>query len=108
GTTPEPGAVDLPVSWAPLDDLPITAANAFLLQVASGAEGRPAEVLLAVGVLAPPLLGGTAAGQVAQLQRVDAAPVQPIVRLAFSRERAEELRGILDDVIRTWDEAQGS
>jgi hypothetical protein len=103
---PEPEGVHLPISWAALEDMSVTAANAFLLQVAGDAAGRPVEMVLSVGFLAPPPVGGTAAEQVAQLQELGAAQVKPVVRLTFTRERAEELRSVLDVVLRAWDEAR--
>jgi hypothetical protein len=99
---PAPGSrkvVTLPVSWDAFAELTPVAANAFIFQFVPGANGRPHEVVLNVGFLAPPPAMGSAEEQVAQVKRLGGAAVKPLVRLTFSKERAEELRQITDQIL---------
>ena len=100
----------LDVSWAAFDDLPVSAANAFLLRwvnaesILAEAEmptvPRPAELVMEVGFLPPVPVSGTPEQQIAQVQKLKAVPVRPVVRLTFSPRRAKDLRDILDQVLK--------
>jgi hypothetical protein len=101
----EPQSVSLAVSWAPLDEVPVEAANAFLVQLTQGPSGRPAEFMLGIGVLSPPAIFGPPPEEVlAQLRRRGEVPIRPVARVMFTRDRAIELRDALDQVLRVWDE----
>jgi hypothetical protein len=99
---PAPGSrkvVTLPVTWDAFAELTPVAANAFVFQFVPGQDGKPHEVVLNVGFLGPPPVMGSAEEQVAQVKRLGGAAVKPIVRLTFSKERAEELRQVTDQIL---------
>jgi hypothetical protein len=100
---PSPGSrrvVNLPVSWDAFAELTPVAANAFVFQFVPGPDGKPNEVILNVGFLGPPpLQGASTEEQLAHLKKLGGAAVRPIVRLTFSRERAQELRQITDQIL---------
>jgi hypothetical protein len=103
----EPQSVRLSVTWTKLDDIPIEAANAFLVQITQGAEAQPGEIVLGIGVLAPPaIFGGRVEEVAAQLRELGQVAVKPITRVMFTRERAVELRNAIDQVLRAWDELE--
>jgi hypothetical protein len=87
----EEDRVQVPVAWVGVDDLPVLAVNQILLQNTS-----PEEFLLIFGQLAPPILLGSDDEKREQLRMLNFAPVRPVVRLALTRQRIDELRNLLD------------
>jgi hypothetical protein len=87
------------VSWAPMEAMPVSFANAFAWTVIPNLDGRPGELVLSVGYLVPPILTGTAEDQVAQMAAVEKVEVRPVARLLMSQERAAELALGLSQVL---------
>src|SRR5438034_11803890 len=84
----KPARIEVSVSWDAIANLPVQAANVFMLQVAPTEGGKPGEIVLGVGFLPPPPVAGTPEQRIAQIEKLDRVPVQPVARLAFSGDRA--------------------
>jgi hypothetical protein len=78
--------------------------NQFLMQLASGPDGLPDEMLLVLGHVAPPYVTGTPKEQMEQLRGIDSLTVRPVAQVAMSRLRAGELLRILQESIDRWDD----
>ncbi|HVP03378.1 MAG TPA: hypothetical protein VMT10_12480 [Solirubrobacteraceae bacterium] len=99
--TEEPDGVAVPIVWVGADDLPVYHANQFVAQVSNG------EVFLTVGEMVPPaIVGATVEERREQAEAIQYVPVKPVVRLAFSPTRLNELISILQ-ITKENHEAQG-
>jgi hypothetical protein len=80
----------LRVTWANLDRVSLLAVNHVLLQVDTMADGRPDNVLLTFGHVAPPPVTGTPEEQRKALEGVETVEVQPQARVSMSLDRFHE------------------
>lgn len=94
----EPGLVQLPVVWAGVEDLPVEMVNAHLIQLDQDSQA----VYLTVGIVVAPPVVGTPEEQHKQLRHHPFVPVRPVARLAMTRARFEELREVMNGVVKTW------
>lgn len=95
-STPEPsgefGRIQVPVVWVGAEELPVQFANAFLGLVA------PNEIFLTLGSILPPLISGeTVEEREASARSVSYVQAKPIVRLAFTPERFDEMVKVLQE-----------
>ncbi len=97
----ETHSVSLPVVWVGVDELPVHSANQFFGQVHDG------EIYLTVGVVTPPLLPADEAEAFARLTEMTYVPVRPIVRLALTKPRLDEVIGVLQEVQQMYEAPRG-
>jgi hypothetical protein len=93
----------LPVMWGGADDLPVYAANQFVVQL--GPVGHPGEITLTVGYAVSPIITGEDPAEVRkQLEAIKGVEVRVLARYSLTRRRLGELVGILQTAVRQHDE----
>jgi hypothetical protein len=97
----EPGRIDIPIIWVGVEDTEILFANQFLGQ------WNQQEVVLTFGQLTPPVLLGTPEQRAQQVERLGYIPVKTVARFGLTRERLEELIGVLQTTARNFDAREG-
>jgi hypothetical protein len=98
-----PGAIQLPLLWVGADELPVLAANQFIGQIDHD------NIFLTLGTATPPLLFAENEEQLrTQAQSISYVPVRPVVRLAVTRSRLEELIQVLKTTADNYDRQQGA
>ena len=100
-STEQPGRVDIPIVWVGVEDAEILFANQFLVQF------YQQEILLTIGQLTPPVVLGTPAQQVQQAEQLSYIPVNTVGRFGLTRERLQELIGVLQITARNFDAQHG-
>ncbi len=88
-------AMQLPVRYVGVDDVPVLLANQFLLQAEQHSDG----FIVSIGQLTPPILMGSADEQRQQAQQIPFVPIRIIGRYSLSRERAAALAGLLQQAL---------
>jgi hypothetical protein len=107
GEQPQPlDLIQVPVIWEGADDLPVLAANQFVVQIDSP-DGAAENLILTVGHIAPPVLLGSAEEQRAAAADIKAVSVRPLARFSLSRSRATALIRVLNEVVGRFDEKVG-
>lgn len=98
-----PGDIrSVPSRWVGLDEQPILFATQFLGQI-----DDLGEILLSIGQASPPLITGTTSTEIAkQVEGITSVPVRPVARLMLTRDRAEDLKKVLEDVMTIQDRQQ--
>lgn len=91
--TDEGDTIQIPFSWVGVEELPVHAANHFLVQ----ADGDMH--YLTIGHATPPVLLGSPEDLKRQLTQLGLVPVKPLGRFALSRSKAQELVGVLTSVL---------
>ena len=89
----EADTIQIPLSWVGVDGLPVHAANQFLVQ----ADGDMH--YLTIGHVVPPVVLGSEEDRQRQLAQLGLVPVQPLGRFALSRNKVQELVGVLTSVL---------
>jgi hypothetical protein len=97
----QPGRVDIPIVWVGVEDTEILFANQFLVQF------NQQEILLTIGQLTPPVILGPVEQQVQQAERLSYIPVKTVGRFGLTRDRLEELIGVLQTTARNFDARDG-
>lgn len=92
-TDPTPLAIS--VIWPDVDDLPVFRANNFVIQVTTGPQGTPEDVVLTIGHVSPPFVLGTPDEQQAAAAAIGAVPAKAVARISMSPARLGELAGLL-------------
>lgn len=82
--------VELRLTWIGLEDVPIMYVNQAIGQV-----DDQGEIIVTFGQATPPVLLGSKDERAQQVQSFPFVQVRPITRLAFGRQRLEEIIGIL-------------
>lgn len=103
-----PSGVSLTLIWDGVDDLPVMAANAFVLQLAPNADGRPESLIFSVGHAAPPLVLGSPQEQAEVLLSMSSLQVSPLARFSVSRSRLDELVKLFQTSAQNFDAAMGA
>jgi hypothetical protein len=94
--------VAVPILWVGAEDVPVIAANHFLLQVHEG------EIFLSAGTLTPPVvLGNDPEDLRRQIDAVSFVPVKTVARFSLNRRRLGELITLLDDGAKKYDDEDG-
>ena len=117
-TTPESAVPDertvfsLQAAWSPdVGMAPPQVSNVFLTQVVPDPDGQPGLVVISAGYVGPPLVSGTPDQQRAQMAEIEAnggvLPVFPLARFAMTRNRTQELRDLLTQLLDSMDENTG-
>jgi hypothetical protein len=89
----DPHAIQVPVVWMGVEDVPILHANAFVSQFDPQTFDS---LILTVGQLTPPAIaGGTIEEREEQARQVAYVPIKPVVRLGLTIARASELAATL-------------
>lgn len=97
-----PDAVELPVLWIGLDDLPVLMANQFIGQVLQD------EIVLSFGsMVPPPVVGATVKERREQIDRLTYVQIRPVVRISVTRRRLEELQTMIRDTLNNYDNRYG-
>jgi hypothetical protein len=96
------GVYNVRVTWVDPEELQLGFVNQFLLQLDNDGRG----VFLTAGALTPPAFLGSREEREAQFKRLSFVPVQPVARLAMTRERFEELRRLMNEMAKTWPGSQ--
>jgi hypothetical protein len=93
--------VQLRVAWGGVDELPVLAANQFLVQVAAqtAPPDDPGEIVLTVGHLAPPLLLGNQDEVQKAAAELGIVHVRPLARFSVPRSQAAALVKALNTVL---------
>ena len=73
------------VGWQGANDLPVQMANVFAVQA------TPDGILLTIGQVSQPIFTGTPAEQEAAMARLTEVVARPLIRLAMTQERMQEL-----------------
>lgn len=101
-TIPESSdGIRVPIVYVGLEDVVVAHANHFALQLDQG------DFVLTIGQVVSPLTLGDEEDQREQLQRVGYVPAKPLTRVVLTRQRAHELRELLDRQIALYDKTQG-
>lgn len=96
-----PEAIQVPLVWAGVDDLQILFANAFVSQFDVDLQA----FILTVGQVAPPALVGTPDEVAEQAHGIDFVSVRPLIRLALTAARMQELAQVLQGNLDQRDQA---
>jgi hypothetical protein len=83
-------------------------ANQALVQIVPNRGQQPEEVVLSFGYLAPPMITGNEQQRRLAAQKLKDIPVQPVVRISFSRQRLGELIEVLNQASENWDAANAN
>jgi hypothetical protein len=84
--------IQVPLAWIGAEDLPVHFANAFV-----GVVG-PGEIVLQVGSVVPPaIVGATQEERNASVGSIGYVQVKPVVRLALTPSRLDDLIKTLED-----------
>ncbi|HEY8776550.1 MAG TPA: hypothetical protein VIM33_08755 [Gaiellaceae bacterium] len=92
----------LPGVWVGAEEVPVKAANQFIGQVVAADE-----IVLTFGHFVPPALLGTVEQRMEQVKQLTFIPIQAIARLAMTRARLEEFRGVIDQTLENHDKMAG-
>lgn len=92
---------EIPLAWVGAEELPIFFVNQFL-----GQSNPPGEFFVTFGQMTLPAILGTPEEQVEQVQQIAYVPVKPVARMGFTRERLEELIGVLQQTLINYDQSQ--
>jgi hypothetical protein len=87
--------VQAPLAWGDVANVPVLAANQFIVQVAVDAQ-NVAELILTVGHLAPPVLLGTPEQQQAAAAALTQLTVRPVARFSVPIAKAAELAKVIE------------
>lgn len=98
-------ALQVPIVWVGTEEVPVVLANNFFIQFVQPDQD---EFVLTIGTVVPPVLIGTPEQMEEQARSVSFVPVRAVARLGLTRQRVVELRGILDTILRQYDEARRS
>lgn len=96
---PEGDGIQLRLLWRGLDESPLLYANQFVVQ------HEQDELILTIGQFQPPILLGEPEERLAQARQLGYLPVTVVARLAFTRERFQELSQALQLHLAKFDEA---
>lgn len=94
---PESVLREVPVRWTGVDAVPIQMANQFLVQVDT-VEGRPDQLILAIGQVTPPPVLGTLEQKVAAAQAISEVSIHTIARYSITPARLRELVTLLQRI----------
>jgi hypothetical protein len=98
---PPEGAVQVPVVWVGVDDLPVEFVNQFVGVI------QPNEIFLTFGTLVPPaIIGRSEAERKAQAESIQFLQVRPIARVAMTPTRLRELIGVLKQTLDNYETMQ--
>lgn len=86
--------IAVPLAWVDADETPVYFANQFLFQLVSDTE-----FALSIGQAIPAALLGTPEERKDQLSRITYVPVHTLARISLTRQRVEELVGVLQTVL---------
>lgn len=89
--------VSVPLVYVGAEDVPILYANQFVSQFQAD------EFILTVGQVAPPILLGDESEQREQAERLSYVPVKVVARLAFTRQRLDEMLTLLKANLAAYD-----
>lgn len=99
-------AIAIELDWSAARDTPAQVASQFLVQMAMPAQGKPDGVFLIVGHANPPVIIGSESMKAEQRDSYNGRlPVDVLGRYYLSRARLEELRDVLSQLIKNYDEA---
>jgi hypothetical protein len=91
----EPPKIQFSVIWPDVEDLTVYACNQFLVQISAGSDGRPEDLILTLGFIAPPVILGTPEEQQASAMALQAVSVKGVSRVSMSRGNAEQLMNLI-------------
>ncbi len=94
-----PESVAIPLVWVGVDEVPAFAVNQALIQ-----HSAQDEFTLTFGLLTPPVLLGSDEQKAEQAKSLNYVAIKAVSRVAFNRQRAEELIRILSDNLATHDQ----
>lgn len=87
---PLPETAQFALTWIDVDKVPIQFVNNLLGQV-----DDLGDIIIAFGQTTPPALTGTDEEQRRQVERIAYVPVRPVARFSMSRDRLEQMIGLL-------------
>lgn len=100
---PAPDAISIPIVWVGIEELPPLATNQMVVQ-----HTAPDEFTLTFGHLATPVALGTDEQRREQLEQISFIAIKPLARVAFNRQRLEELITVLQQNLERHDRTYGS
>ena len=104
-------SVAISVRWQSIDDLPVTPANQFAVQLGiPDASGKPDGVYLTLGLVTPPFFNATSIEEVNAQVEAMTEGVQIVAhhRYLVSRSRLQELIDLLTAAGKAYDDAGGT
>lgn len=93
----------VPVLWDGLEDANIAFVNQMIVQL--GPPGHEDEFIVTHGQLHPPVLLGSEVEKRARLESLPFVTVKVVSKIGIPVGRVRELRDLLDNMLRTYDEA---
>src|SRR5688572_30304966 len=99
--TPSEPELQVPIVWVGGEDIATHTANQFLGQFSG-----PEEFIVTFGHIAPPPLLGTPEERLEQARQLSYVPVRAITRIGLTRQRVEELIGVLQQTLSNFDASQ--
>lgn len=97
---PLPETAQFSLTWIDLDKVPIQFVNNLMGQVDDFGD-----IIVAFGQTTPPAFIGTAEEVRRQVERVAYVPVRPVARFSMSRDRLEQMIGLLTQTLANHDKA---
>lgn len=104
-------SVAISVRWQSIDDLPVTPANQFAVQIGvPDASGKPDGVYLTLGHVTPPFINAASVEEVnAQIEAMaEGVQIKAHHRYLVTRSRLQELIDLLTAAGRAYDDAGGT
>lgn len=97
-------AVGVPVAWVGFDEAEIPFVNQVIVQL--GPPEHEGEFILTFGQMHPPLLLGDPAENRKRLESLPYVPIKVVAKLAMTEARVRELAGVIERMLKTYDEAR--
>lgn len=99
-------SIGIPLIWPDIEELPVYRANQFISQNGQGPDGKPEEIVLSLGYIAPPVILGTPEEQQATARALGAVSVKALARVSISRGHVAQLVELLRAQLELFDRAR--